>query len=61
MIVLTQRVDIWTERACNDVLDRFEHEGRWAVVHLSPPASYLPGNADFGDDILVRYLAARVR
>jgi predicted TPR repeat methyltransferase len=61
MIVLTQRDDIWTQRACNDVLVRFEHEGRWAVVHLSPPASYLPGNADFGDDILVRYVAARVR
>jgi len=61
VIVLTQRDDIWRERRCNDVLDVFERDGRWAVVHLSPPASYLPGNADFGDEILVRYLAARVR
>ena len=27
-------------------------------MHLSPPSSYLPGNADFGDEILVRYLVA---
>ena len=61
VIVVTQRDDIWRERGCNDVLDRFERAGRWAAMHLSPPASYLPGNADFGDEILVRYLAARVR
>lgn len=60
-IVLTQRDDIWGERRCNAVLDQLERDGRWAVVHLSPPASYLPGNADFGDEILVRYLAALVR
>jgi predicted TPR repeat methyltransferase len=60
-IVLTQRDDIWRERQCNAVLHELERAGRWAVVHLSPPASYLPGNADFGAEILVRYLAARVR
>jgi predicted TPR repeat methyltransferase len=60
-IVLTQRDDLWRERRCNEVLHDLERDGRWAVVHLSPPASYLPGNADFGDEILVRYLAARVR
>ena len=61
VIVLTQRDDVWRERHCNEVLDGLERDGRWAVVHLSPPASYLPGNADFADEILVRYLAARVR
>jgi len=60
-IVLTQRDDLWRERRCNEVLHDLERDGRWAAVHLSPPASYLPGNADFGDEILVRYLAARVR
>ena len=60
-IVLTQRDDLWRERRCNEVLHDLERDGRWAVVHLSPPASYLPGNADFGDEILVRYLAARLR
>ena len=58
--VLTQRDDIWRERRCNEILDTFERERRWVALHLSAPASYLPGNADFGDDIRVRYLAARV-
>jgi predicted TPR repeat methyltransferase len=61
VIVLTQREDVWNERRCNDVLHDLERAGRWTVVHLSPPTSYLPGNADFSDQILVRYLATRVR
>jgi len=59
VIVLTQRDDIWRERRCDDVLHDLEREGRWTVLHLSPPARYLPSNADFGDAIRVRYLAAR--
>jgi len=61
VIVLTQRDDIWRERHCDDVLHDLERTGQWTVRHLSPPASYLPGNADFGDEIRVRYLCARVR
>jgi methyltransferase-like protein 27 len=60
-IVLTQRDDVWRERRCDDLLHDLERTGTWTVVHLSPPASYLPGNADFGDAIRVRYLAARAR
>jgi predicted TPR repeat methyltransferase len=61
LVVLTQRDDIWRDRRCNEILDALERDGRWVAVHLSAPASYLPGNADFADEILVRYLAARVR
>jgi SAM-dependent methyltransferase len=61
VIVLTQRDDVWRERRCNDVLHDLEREGRWTALHLTPPASYLPHNADFGDEIRVRYLMARVR
>jgi predicted TPR repeat methyltransferase len=60
-IVLTQRDDVWRERGCSGVLATVERERRWVVTHLSPPSSYLPGNPDFGDEIRVRYLAARVR
>jgi predicted TPR repeat methyltransferase len=60
-IVLTQRDDVWRERCCSGVLETVERERRWVVTHLSPPSSYLPGNPDFGDEIRVRYLAARVR
>ena len=61
VVVLTQRDDVWRERNCGDVLHELERAARWTVFHLSPPRSYLPGNADFGDTIGVRYLAARVR
>ena len=61
VVVLTQRDDVWRERGCDGVLHDFEQTGRWTVFHLSPPASYLPDNADFAGEILVRYLAARVR
>jgi predicted TPR repeat methyltransferase len=61
VIVLTQRDDIWRDRRCNDVLHDLERQERWVVTHLSPPATYLPRNADFAEEILVRYLAARVR
>jgi len=61
VVVLTQRDDVWRERRCDDVLHDLEREGQWTVVRLTPPQSYLPGNADFGDEILVRYLAAQIR
>jgi predicted TPR repeat methyltransferase len=60
-IVLTQRDDVWRQRRCTGVVQALERELRWVITRLSPPSSYLPGNPDFGDRILVRYLAARVR
>lgn len=61
VVVVTQRDDIWHERRCSDVLHELERAGRWTAIYLSPPCSYLPGNADFGEAIGVRYLATRVR
>lgn len=61
VVVCTQRADIWDERRCAEVLDRLERDGTWAVRHLSAPVAYMPGNADFGDEIGVRFLVARVR
>jgi predicted TPR repeat methyltransferase len=60
IVVCTQRADVWDERGCDAVLDELEREGTWTVVHLSAPADYMPGNADFGHEIGVRYLAARI-
>ena len=59
-IVLTQRDDIWRQRRCNEILDTLERDRRWTAVHLSPPASYLPGNADFADDDSRQISRARV-
>jgi methyltransferase-like protein 27 len=58
IVVCTQRADVWDERGCDAVLDELEREGTWTVLHLSAPADYMPGNADFGHAIGVRYLAA---
>jgi predicted TPR repeat methyltransferase len=60
-VVFTQRHDLWAQRHGGEVLDRLERDGTWAVTHLSPPSSYLPGNDEFADRILVRYVVARVR
>lgn len=61
IVACTQRDDVWRERACGSVLHELERDGTWVVVHLSPAVDYLPGNADFGHEIGVRLLAARVR
>jgi predicted TPR repeat methyltransferase len=61
VIVCTQRADVWDARGCSRVLDELEREGTWTAMHLSAPVDYLPGNADFGHEIGVRYLAARAR
>jgi hypothetical protein len=60
-IVCTQRADVWDERRCHATLDRLERDSTWTATHLSPPVDYMPGNADFGHEIGVRYLAARTR
>jgi methyltransferase-like protein 27 len=59
-VVCTQRSDVWTQRACDQAAQRLERDGTWTVALLTPPLDYLPGNPDFGRDIGVRYLAARV-
>jgi methyltransferase-like protein 27 len=61
VVVCTQRDDVWRERRCDRILDGLERDGTLTATHLSRPREYLPGNADFGDEIGVRYLVARVR
>jgi ubiquinone/menaquinone biosynthesis C-methylase UbiE len=60
-VVCTQRADVWCERRCHATLDLLERDGTWTAVHLSPEVDYMPGNADFGHEIGVRYLVARIR
>ena len=60
-IVCTQRADVWDERRCQATLDRLERDGTWTVINLGAPVGYMPGNADFGHEIGVRYLTARPR
>lgn len=60
IIVVTQRDDLWEERSCQRIVDELAHESVWEPIWVSEPEPYLPGNADFGDRIGVRYVATRV-
>ena len=60
-VVCTQRADVWVERRCADDVVTLERDATWTVRLLTPSIAYLPGNADFGDAIGVRFLVANVR
>ena len=49
VILFTQREDLWDERDCDDVLRRFEAQGRCRIDDISPPLPYLPGNDGLAD------------
>lgn len=61
LITVTQRSDLWEPRDCQAIVDRLAAEGVWEPIWVSGVESYLPGNDGFGDEIGVRYVAARVR
>ena len=42
LVVVTQREDLWTDRRCQDVVDRLETEGLWTPLDVNGPAPYLP-------------------
>ncbi len=52
-VAFTQRSDLWPARGMDGVLAAMAEEGLCTVTHVSAPRPYLPGNADFGDDIEV--------
>lgn len=60
VIVVTQRDDIWDDRETQAAIDAIESDGLWTPIAVTEPRPYLPTNADFGDDITVRYVIARV-
>lgn len=60
VVVATQRDDIWDDHATQEAIDRLADDGVWTPVVVTGPRPYLPGNADFGDEIGVRYVVMRV-
>ncbi|TVP99185.1 MAG: class I SAM-dependent methyltransferase [Roseinatronobacter sp.] len=60
MIAFTQRTDLWQERRFDDMIARIEGAGLWQRHHISTPKPYLPGNAEFADDIRVIHTLCRV-
>jgi len=59
-IVVTQRSDLFDERGFREVLTELENSGDIDRLSISEPRPYLPDNDEFGDRILVRYIAMTV-
>jgi predicted TPR repeat methyltransferase len=60
VVVVTQREDLWTERACQAVVDQLQAEGVWAPLDVTGPAPYLPEGYGGGPAVGCYYLTARV-
>lgn len=59
-MVLTQRNDLFVERACKSVFEELSREGLIREVRISEASPYLPGNEEFRDHILVHYITCTV-
>ena len=60
IVAFTQRTDLWEDRGFAAMIDRLQGRGVWQRLHVSPPRPYLPGNADFADEIGVIHALCRV-
>lgn len=59
-VAVTQRSDLFEEREFQAVLEELSNEGVIEQVRISKPRPYLPGNEEFGDQILVHYVGYTV-
>jgi SAM-dependent methyltransferase len=59
-VVFSQRSDLWAEHNLAGVLDDLCTEGIILTATWSEPQPYMPGNADFADQILVLYVTLTV-
>ncbi len=60
IVVLTQRSDLFVERAFQSVVEGLMYDGGISQVSISAPRPYLPDNEEFGDQILVHYVGYTV-
>ena len=59
MIAFTQREDLFKERNVAGVLRTLEDDGLLTRLCVSEPQAYLPGNADYADEVKVIYCLCR--
>lgn len=59
-VAITQRTDLFSEREFQAVLEGLSNEGVIEQVRISEPRPYLPGNEEFGNQILVHYVGYTV-
>ncbi|UCD89001.1 MAG: class I SAM-dependent methyltransferase [Desulfobacterales bacterium] len=60
IVVFTQRSDLFAKRKFQSVLKRLSDEGWIEHVRISERRPYLPYNEEYGDEILVHYVAYTV-
>lgn len=60
VIAFTQRTDLWEYRGFDLMIARMEADGVWQRKYVSAPMPYLPGNAEFGDDVRVIHTLCQV-
>ncbi|MEM9608161.1 MAG: class I SAM-dependent methyltransferase [Actinomycetota bacterium] len=59
-VIVTQRTDLFDERRFPEHLAALAADGALGEVTIGEPEPYLPGNAEFGEELLVRRIAYRV-
>ncbi len=59
-VVFSQRSDLWAEHNLEGILNAMCTDGILTAATWSEPQSYMPGNADFADQILVLYVTLTV-
>jgi predicted TPR repeat methyltransferase len=60
LVVVTQREDLWGDRACRAVVDRLQEDGVWTRLDLTGPAPYLPVGYGGTPEVGCYYLTAQV-
>jgi predicted TPR repeat methyltransferase len=60
LILFTHRSDLWQEQDFDRVLEALTAEGLWEAPQVRRDRAYLPDNEDFGDEIRVHHVLARV-
>ena len=59
LVAFTQRQDLFNERNVARAMQTLADEGTWTPVSVSEPQVYLPGNADYADNVKVIYCVCR--
>lgn len=59
LVAFTQRQDLFNERNVAGAMQTLADEGTWTPVSVSEPQVYLPGNADYADNVKVIYCVCR--